>query len=207
MRKEYVVVICVLFSVVYATDAQNDSLELIIGNKADEALIIDTIAVKEKGDDLLKSNYSKITTFNGEIYYVEIINEDDEIVTFLYPLNHIEHDLQRNTINRIQYIDGREVVFMIDEDELEKNWEDVRHTFEIEDVEGMTVVDEFYSEFESEKLRYDGKVLEKSALIIMKRKAARQNVDIIYIKDKKLNKAYGELPYIELWGVGYSVSK
>ena len=137
-----------------------------------------------------------------------MIDEGESYVVFKYPLNSIEHQMPKKIIKKITYANGVEKYIEEQADEgSEDNWERVEYTYNKKDVEGLFELGDLYAKYESDKLKYKIGILEKSAIIVMKRKAARQNADIILIEEKKEHKGYGELPYVELWGKGYAYTK
>lgn len=177
-----------------------------------ETLEIDSI-IDSSTSNLVENVYAKISTIDGKEFIFDINEESDSYITFFYPLNRIERYMSTDIIAQITYPDGtlKKLHDPINNDENKpdstKTWEDIRHTYDKDDVAGLYETGELYSIFESAKLKYKTETLEKSALIVMKRKAVRQNADIVLVEETKVHRGYGELPYVEIWGKGYSYTK
>lgn len=166
---------------------------------------------------LYYADFDSIVKMNLETHIVHIISKNDHDVTFTYPLNSVPFRMDLDLIHKIVYA-NKETEFIqelpkkqevvdkieiIDFREL-KDWEKVSHTENPDDVAGMFETGELYAKYESPRIRADNDYLEKNALIILKKRAVRQKADIALISKKEVHRAYGDLPYMEIWGTGYS---
>ena len=81
----------------------------------------------------------------------------------------------------------------------------VKVTKNPDDVEGLIEVAKLEAKAEGSDRGYSTpKSLERTATIILRRKAALVNANIVLITDKKSNVAFGEIPSITLYGIAYS---
>lgn len=81
----------------------------------------------------------------------------------------------------------------------------VKVTENIDDVEGLIEVAKLEAKSEGSDKGYSTpKSLERTAIIVLRRKAALVNADIVLITEKKSNVAFGEIPAITLYGIAYS---
>jgi len=73
------------------------------------------------------------------------------------------------------------------------------------DVDGLIEVAKLDARAEGSERGYSTlESLERSATIMLRKKAASVNADIVLITDKKVNIAFGEIPSIVLYGTAYS---
>jgi hypothetical protein len=81
----------------------------------------------------------------------------------------------------------------------------VKVTYNEEEVEGLIEVAKLEAKAEGSDRRYSTpKALERSAVIVLRRKAALVNGEIVLITGKKTNVAFGEIPSVTLYGTAYS---
>ena len=223
MNKHLLVVFfnIVIFVQVKSTDSlliKNDTTDLILVTDTAEipdSIVTDPIKTDSSEYEVKSvlhpaSEYTTIITMDNKKYVVNLKEKGDSYIMFSYPLNELDYIMPAEIISKIIYTDGKEKYISGSENGMageEKDWERIEHTENPKNVIELFETGDLYVRFDSKKLKYKANVLEKSAIIVMKRKAARQNADIILITDKKLNRAYGELPYIEIWGKGYAYTK
>ncbi|HKL07581.1 MAG TPA: hypothetical protein VJ896_02330 [Bacteroidales bacterium] len=81
----------------------------------------------------------------------------------------------------------------------------VKVTYDPDDVDGMIEVAKLEARAEGSERNYSSiKSLERSATIILRRKAALVNGEMVLITDKKVHIAFGEIPFTILYGTAYS---
>lgn len=73
------------------------------------------------------------------------------------------------------------------------------------DIDGLIEVAKLEARVEGSERGYSTpKTLERSATIVLRKKAASVNADIVLITDKKVSVAFGEVPSLVLYGTAYS---
>ena len=81
----------------------------------------------------------------------------------------------------------------------------VKVTENPDEVDGMIEVARLEAKSEGSDRGYSTpKSLERSAVIVLRRKAALVNAEIVLITDKKTSVAFGEIPSVTLYGTAYS---
>ena len=81
----------------------------------------------------------------------------------------------------------------------------VKVTYNEDEVEGLIEVAKLEAKSEGSDRRYSNpKSLERTAVIVLRRKAALVNGEIVLITGKKTNVAFGEIPSVILYGTAYS---
>lgn len=81
----------------------------------------------------------------------------------------------------------------------------VKVTENEEDVEGLIEVAKLEAKSEGSDRGYSTpKSLERTAIIVLRRKAALVNASIVLITDKKTSVPFGEIPSVTLYGIAYS---
>jgi hypothetical protein len=81
----------------------------------------------------------------------------------------------------------------------------VKVTKDPDDVEGLVEVAKLEAKAEGSNRGYTTpKTLERSATIVLRRKAALVNANIVLITGKRSNSAFGETPSLTLFGTAYS---
>lgn len=81
----------------------------------------------------------------------------------------------------------------------------VKVTENSDDVDGLIEVAKLEAKSEGSDKGYSTlKSLERNAILVLRRKAAQVNADIVLITGKKSNVAFGEIPAITLYGIAYS---
>jgi len=73
------------------------------------------------------------------------------------------------------------------------------------DIDGLIEIAKLEARVEGSERGYSTpKTLERSATIVLRKKAASVNADIVLITDKKVSVAFGEVPSLVLYGTAYS---
>jgi len=115
--------------------------------------------------------------------------------------------MDQRLVHKIEYKTGKvEVLNETPPDVREVgDYRKVKVTDDPDDVEGLIEVAKLEAKAEGSDRGYSTpKSLERSATIILRRKAALVNANIVLITDKQSNVAFGELPSVTLQGTAYS---
>ena len=177
---------------------ESDTTSPIIGK--DTLLLLDSTTLNTQ-----KNSYDKITTWDGKTYIVRITNNKDDNICFKYPLNQNIEKISLNKISKIKYSGGKTEIFeKVDvNQDYDLSWEDIKIVNDVAEVEGMEKIDEVYAKFESKKPKVKNEYLIKYGYSVIQKKATNQYARVVLITNEKIYKAYGDLPYIEIWGEIY----
>jgi hypothetical protein len=117
------------------------------------------------------------------------------------------HKMDQRLVQKIEYKSGKVEVLNETPPKVREvgDYRKVKVTKNPDDVEGLIEVAKLEAPAEgSSRGNTTLKSLERTATIVLRRKAALVNADIILITDKKSNVAFGEIPSLVLYGTAYS---
>lgn len=115
--------------------------------------------------------------------------------------------MDQRLVHKIEYKTGKvEVLNETPPDMRETgDYRKVKVTDDPDEVEGLIEVARIEAKAEGSDRGYSTpKSLERTATIILRRKAALVNATIVLITDKNVNVAFGEIPSVTLYGTAYS---
>lgn len=172
----------------------------------------DTAVVK---DTIEKANKAEVNKFKTDVLYLHDGSKMFVDVKKIY-LNDLYYSLPEETkvnkmdqrlIHKIEYKTGKvEILNETPPDTREVgDYRKVKVTENPDDVEGLIEVAKLEAKSEGSDRGYaTPKSLERTAIIVLRRKAALVNANIVLITDKKTNVAFGEIPSVTLYGTAYS---
>jgi hypothetical protein len=117
------------------------------------------------------------------------------------------HKMDQRLVQKIEYKSGKVEVLNETPPKVREvgDYRKVKVTSNPDDVEGLIEVAKLDAPAEgSSRGNTTLKSLERTATIVLRRKAALVNADIILITDKKSNVAFGEVPSLILYATAYS---
>lgn len=117
------------------------------------------------------------------------------------------HKMDQRLVQKIEYKSGKVEVLNETPPKVREvgDYRKVKVTSNPDDVEGLIEVAKLEAPAEgSSRGNSSLKSLERTATIVLRRKAALVNADIILITDKKSNVAFGEIPSLVLYATAYS---
>lgn len=117
------------------------------------------------------------------------------------------HKMDQRLVYKIEYKTGKIEILNENPPKVREvtDYRKVKVTKNPDDVEGLIEVAKLEAPAEGSSRRNTTlKSLERTATIVLRRKAALVNADIVLITDKKSNVAFGELPSLILYGTAYS---
>ena len=167
--------------------APEDSLEILIARTSENLNIYDRI-IKKDGIEL----------------FVEIIETNLFEVIFVYPLNFEKHVLSKSSIQQITWADGVVENFehgnskTKDLNYSQKDWRNVTVVKNESELEGLELKGEVAAFYEASTLSEGTQYLEKNAMIIARKKAARLNAHKISVITEDVKTGYGDKPKIHL---------
>ncbi len=161
-------------------------------------------------------NFDIIITNDWETKIVKVKKVTSNNVEYYYPFNIQTHFISREETSQIHYSDGKIDVFnplLIKKDtkidanlivKTEKDWKTIEVALNPNDIpETMVELANVNARFEADNLNAPNDYLEKNALIILKKKTANVQGEILFIVEKNFNRPYGEIPYIDMSGYAY----
>lgn len=155
------------------------------------------------------TDFDKIVTRKWKQYVVKIQHIDPINITYTFPLNNEPMTIAKSEVAQIFYADGRKDIFVTpDEDEMEDNqgidvreldaWEKIVVLESDSSLAGLEFIEHIDIRYEGNKLNMNNEKLERNALIILRKKAANREGTHMYVTGKQANRAYGELPYMDM---------
>ncbi|MCD4833502.1 MAG: hypothetical protein K8R31_06880 [Bacteroidales bacterium] len=115
--------------------------------------------------------------------------------------------MDQRLVHKIEYKTGKVEILNETAPEVREvgDYRKVKVTENPDDVEGLIEVAKLEAKAEGSDRGYSTpKSLERTATIVLRRKAALVNANIVLITDKKTNVAFGEIPAVILYGIAYS---
>jgi len=115
--------------------------------------------------------------------------------------------MDQRLVHKIEYKTGKKEILNETPSEVREvgDYRKVKVTKNPDDVEGLIEVAKLEAKAEGNDKGYSTpKTLERSAIIVLRRKAALVNANIVLITDKKSQVAFGEQPTVTLYGTAYS---
>lgn len=194
----------------------SDSLSILVSeptNSKDE--IISTDEKKDDGFDFTVSTELPPGTITDSIYLFDgtIILVDFKKMTYknIYFTNPGEMEMvlmDRRKVHKIIYKRGLvEIVNTIEKNiPNSKDWKYILVTENKSEVEDYMKIEKIKGSSRQMKEDVSDETLEKSALIVLKKKAARLNADIVLITNKSIYRGYGELPSMIIKGIAYKMN-
>lgn len=153
--------------------------------------------------------YDKIKLESGDSLIVNIIAETQTEVAFKYPYNTVINKLIYGKIKEIIYKDGR-VKGLRNQypatgigAEPDNLWRIVVITEKEEDVEGLKEIGPINARSEGKSFKTSVDLLDKNVRVTLQKKAVKMNATKVLVKEKVVEQAYGELPFVEYEGVAY----
>ena len=193
-------------------------LSLVIINNTLNAQIIypeetDTLVVEKQEQEPAKKEEVKqqetdiIYQHDGTKMFVDVKKIYLNDLYYALPGDTKVKKMDQRLVHKIEYKTGRiEVLNETAPDVREvSDYRKVKVTDDPEDVEGLIEVAKLEAKAEGSDRGYaTPKSLERTATIVLRRKAALVNANIVLITEKKTNVAFGEIPAVTLYGTAYS---
>ncbi len=193
-------------------------LSLVIINNTLNAQIIypeetDTIVVEKqeqkpaKKEEVKQQETDIIYQHDGTKMFVDVKKIYLNDLYYALPGDTKVKKMDQRLVHKIEYKTGRiEVLNETAPDVREvSDYRKVKVTDDPEDVEGLIEVAKLEAKAEGSDRGYaTPKSLERTATIVLRRKAALVNANIVLITEKKTNVAFGEIPAVTLYGTAYS---
>lgn len=147
-----------------------------------------------------------VKLFGGEELTVDVKKLNEKYVFYQKPGERDLVKIDRRLVSEIHYADGKIEVINAKEVDIKvtTDWRKVKLTDNAEDIAGLIELEQIEAVSEGDSRGYYSKrSLENSAKIVLRKKAAMLNADIVLIKEIKNNRAYGDVPSTTIIGVAY----
>jgi len=149
-----------------------------------------------------------MTLMSGEDTEVEIRKFSTKFIYYSEPGQSSMKQIDRRLVNIVYYRSGRKEVITPKAVDIPKNsdWEKIKITEDPKEVSPLMVeidVIEVVVEASGREQYYKPQTLESSAFIILKKKAALINAELVLIKKKAHNRPYGEAPSYKVEAIAY----
>ena len=145
--------------------------------------------------------------FDGEIKLVDVKSFTNKNIVYTDPGLMDIYKVDRRKVTKIVYKTG--LVEYINQVESEipesKKWKLIEVTENPEDVQNFIKLGKIKGESRSSHFDTDNAALERSAIVVLKKRAMKLEADIILITDKNIYRPYGEPPSITLKAVAYKI--
>lgn len=167
-----------------------------------EAVFVDTTKANTEAvvtDVIYQHDGKKILVDVKKIYLNDLY--------YSFPGETKVNKMDQRLVHKIEYKTGKVEVLNATPPKVREvgDYRKVKVTSNPDDVEGLIEVAKLEAPAEgSSRGNTTLKSLERTATIVLRRKAALVNADIVLITDKKSNVAFGELPSLILYGTAYS---
>jgi hypothetical protein len=149
-----------------------------------------------------------MTLMTGEEKEVEIRKFSTKYIYYSNPRESSMKQVDRRLVNIIYYRSGRKEVITPKVVDIPKNsdWEKIKVTEDPKEVSPLMVeidVIEVVVEASGREQYYKPQTLENSAFIVLKKKAALLNAELVLIKKKSHSRPYGEAPSLKVEAIAY----
>jgi hypothetical protein len=144
----------------------------------------------------------------GEQREVEIRKFSTKYIYYSNPGESSMKQIDRRLVNSIYYRSGSKEIITPKAIDIPKNseWEKIKITEDPKEVSPLMVeidVIEVVVEASGREQYYKPSTLENSAFIILRKKAAMLNGELVLIKKKSHNRPYGEAPSVKIEAIAY----
>jgi hypothetical protein len=203
------------YSGVYSGDTltkpDSTSSELFPGNGSFSEVPV----IVENSETVQLKDFDRIFTARGESLVVKVTGTNVFEVLYTWPLNTVEQRIPKEEVMEVVYADGRREGFRAkaieNKNEIrdwavvvsEKDWERVLAVDSTASLGEVTELGKVSASYEGSKINSPTDYLEKSAMIILKKKAARLGSNVLLVTERKEYRSYGELPSVQLSGTAY----
>ncbi|MDY6800466.1 MAG: hypothetical protein SVU94_04495 [Bacteroidota bacterium] len=175
----------------------------------------DTTKINQENDEEISMNESKSDELKTDVVYlhdktvlkVDVKKIYQNNLYYSLPGDAKVNQMDQRLVYKIEYKSGKTEIIN-EEPQTVRNINDYRKvkvTYNPDDVDGMVEVAKLEAKAEGSDRSYStAKTLERTAIIILRRKAALVNAEMVLVTDKKVHVAFGEIPFTILYGTAYS---
>ncbi|MEA2107491.1 MAG: hypothetical protein U9P82_12380 [Bacteroidota bacterium] len=175
----------------------------------------DTTKINQENNEEITMRESKSDELQTDVVYlhdktvmqVEVKKIYQNNLYYSLPGETKVNQMDQRLVYKIEYKSGK-IEVLNEEPQKVRNINDYRKvkvTYNPDDVDGMVEVAKLEAKAEGSDRGYStAKTLERTAIIVLRRKAALVNAEMVLITDKKVHVAFGEIPFTILYGTAYT---
>jgi len=185
----------------------NLKAQIIYPEDPDTTVVEKTEDNKSKKKDNKQQDTDIIYQHDGTKMFVHIKRIYLNDLYYSLPGDNKVNKMDQRLVHKIEYKTGKVEVLNENPSDVREvgDYRKVKVTDDPDDVEGLIEVARLEAKSEGSDRGYSTpKSLERTATIVLRRKAALVNANIVLITDKKSNVAFGEIPSVTLYGTAYS---
>lgn len=198
MKKSFLIVLTVLFfgslvqaQVIYPDEQDTTNISQEDKKKEEKTQPVSDVIYQHDGT---KMNVNVKKIYLNDIYYT-------------LPGQTKVNKMDQRLVHKIEYRTGKVEILNEEPPDTREvgDYRKVKVTKNPEEVEGLVEVARLEAKAEGSDRGYSTpKSLERTATIVLRRKAALVNASIVLITDKDVYVAFGEIPSVTLYGTAYS---
>ncbi|MBN2520653.1 MAG: hypothetical protein JXB17_09130 [Bacteroidales bacterium] len=145
--------------------------------------------------------------FDGSIMLVDVKKFNYKYISYTYPGKMEMFDIDRRKVYKIIYKSGLVEIINTFEKEIpdSKDWKYILITESEDEINGYTKMGKVKGVSSNSKIEATNEELERSAVIMLKKQAAKLEADIVLITNRSYYRAYGEIPSTILKGIAYKM--
>lgn len=163
--------------------------------------------LSEESDNMDEKQSDIVYLHDGTVMNIDVKKIYQNDLYYSLPGETKVNQMDQRLVHKIEYKSGK-IEVLNEEPQTVRNINDYRKvkvTYDPDDVDGMVEVAKLEAKAEGSDRGYSTtKTLERTAKIILRRKAALVNAEMVLITDKKVHIAFGEIPFTILYGTAYS---
>ena len=181
--------------------------QIILTEQSDSTQKKDTVQIVKQEESTEVEKMDVIYQHDGTTMNVDVKRIYLNDIYYSLPGETKVNKMDQRLVHKIEYRSGKiEILNETAPDVREVgDYRKVKVTKELDDVEGLIEVAKLEAVAEGSDRGYSTtKSLERTATIVLRKKAALVNADIVLITDKRTNVAFGEIPSVTLYGTAYS---
>ena len=187
----------------------------LLANNLDAQIVInENTSTEEKKDSSEVNNpktkfigEDKVYLHNGKTMQVKVKRVYLNELYYIESNDGVVKKMNKKLVHKIEYKSGKLEIVSARASNVRKvgDYRKIKVTKKKKDVEGLVEVIKVKAVAEGSPRRNSTpKSLERRAIIVLRKKAALLNANIILITDKKVHVAFGETPSVTLKGIAYS---
>jgi hypothetical protein len=156
--------------------------------------------------------FDKIIRKNGEIISCKVVNTNIYEIEYTLFGETISKKINKENVKEIRYASGK-VENLVDSPEKRQkdwavtstvqDWSKIKVAKDASEVSGLTDKGNIDSEFEANRINTDDGTLERTAIVVLKKKAYALNATTILILTKDFTREYGEMPGVKITAKAY----
>jgi hypothetical protein len=165
------------------------------------------IQVKEVKEEKPTATTDVIIQHDGTKMFVDVKKIQMNDLFYSLPGETKVSKMDQRLVYKIEYKSGKIEILNEKPTEIRDvgDYRKVKVTYDPKDVDGLIEVARLEARADgSDKSYSTPKSLERTAIIVLRRKAALINSEIILITDKKTHVAFGEIPFVVMYAKAYS---